>query len=707
MPKVSVIVPNYNHAAYLKQRIDSILEQTFQDFELLLMDDCSIDGSRGIIEGYRGDRRIQIVLNEVNSGSPFKQWHKGLSLAKGEYLWIAESDDYAGARFLEVLVEALERRPQAGLAYCQSWLVNGGGRIVNSSLAYTEKLDAERWKKDYLASGAEECGRYLIWQNTIPNASAVLVRRQALGRVIPLDESFQVCGDWMTWVQIIMASGIVYKAEALNYYRDHAGTVRSQTRKARAVEEALQVQAFICRRAVIPKETLVQIRARAARCAKNALGNVYPGLSVSLKLQILKHALRINPWLFPTLLAQSIRKVIHGGSEPDGHDSANLLSTSSRSSCAGEGICDRISAMRSVLQHVSATWLWGEWARNHRHHGGLAALLRCLAGSYRLARRSGAPVAGGTAASVESITFSVVPQLTFLWAFLLGHALGRRPARILIGDCSGGLAACKLPNVDVFPLLNLPHGEKLDLCLKRRCLAPYVIVSDDDVFWLSEEPLRWALAQFESDERLAAVSLVPRNGVSSVLKGKVEQPMGSYCLIIRRHIWLKEDLSFRIVKPPPEDGYDWFYDTADFANVELLKRGYRVAIAPPEIRQHLCCLEAISTWTLKIQHRRGDLNRSVADITLRRAKALRAVLTLRGLGLLVKRYFPGQLENELVPAAYLERAESFCRASMTGDEVSVAQQQVLDVLGRVQARVQLLLARDAVCEPAGSRAVNY
>ena len=100
MPTVSVVVPNYNHGRFLPQRIDSILGQTFQDFELILLDDCSTDNSRMILSSYAGDPRVRIEFNSANSGSPFKQWNKGVRLARGEYVWIAESDDYAEPRFL-------------------------------------------------------------------------------------------------------------------------------------------------------------------------------------------------------------------------------------------------------------------------------------------------------------------------------------------------------------------------------------------------------------------------------------------------------------------------------------------------------------------------------------------------------------------------------------------------------------------------------
>jgi glycosyltransferase involved in cell wall biosynthesis len=100
--KVSVIIPNYNHAEYLKQRIDSILNQTYKDFELIILDDCSTDNSREIIDDYTSHFPfITSYYNDINSGSPFTQWDSGVKKAKGEFIWIAESDDFAEADFLE------------------------------------------------------------------------------------------------------------------------------------------------------------------------------------------------------------------------------------------------------------------------------------------------------------------------------------------------------------------------------------------------------------------------------------------------------------------------------------------------------------------------------------------------------------------------------------------------------------------------------
>src|SRR5580704_3035040 len=116
MPTISVIVPNYNHARFLPKRIESIIHQTFQDFELILLDDCSSDDSRSILAQYAGDPRVRIEFNRENSGSTFKQWNRGVRLAQGKYVWIAESDDYADPQLLERLVAILEANPAVAYA---------------------------------------------------------------------------------------------------------------------------------------------------------------------------------------------------------------------------------------------------------------------------------------------------------------------------------------------------------------------------------------------------------------------------------------------------------------------------------------------------------------------------------------------------------------------------------------------------------------
>ena len=172
--KVSVIVPNYNHASYLDKRIDSILSQTYKDFELILLDDCSTDNSKEIIEKYANNEHVtHVIYNEHNSGSPFYQWRKGVDLAQGEWIWIAESDDWSKENYLEVVMTALEKHNTCGIAYTLAHMMRDG--IEQWELKYTGEI-IEWQGKSFLENK-------LLYGNVIYNVSMVVFRKEIFQRI--------------------------------------------------------------------------------------------------------------------------------------------------------------------------------------------------------------------------------------------------------------------------------------------------------------------------------------------------------------------------------------------------------------------------------------------------------------------------------------------------------------------------------------------
>src|SRR6185437_11651861 len=149
IPKVSVIVPNYNHGEYLNKRIDSILNQTYQDFEVIILDDCSTDNSKEIIGQYAANQKVRhVIFNEANSGSVFKQWKKGLQLSKGEYIWMAETDDFCEIAFLKTAVDALESN-HSSLFFCQSDNVDENNAKTGDFLFWTKDLTSINWSAPF------------------------------------------------------------------------------------------------------------------------------------------------------------------------------------------------------------------------------------------------------------------------------------------------------------------------------------------------------------------------------------------------------------------------------------------------------------------------------------------------------------------------------------------------------------------------------
>lgn len=225
MPKVTVIVPNYNHARFLDKRIQSVLDQTYHNFELLLLDDASADDSLTVFARYSGDPRVRVIVNEVNAGSPFKQWNKGVREAKGKYIWLAESDDFADPHLLEALVAELEQHPSVGLAYCQSLAVDPDEAPLYSMEERTADLDVAHWRNNFINNGRDECRDYLVVQNTIPNASAVVFRKELYELVNGADESYRTCADWLLWAEMLSHSDVAFVAQTLNFFRQNPTSV--------------------------------------------------------------------------------------------------------------------------------------------------------------------------------------------------------------------------------------------------------------------------------------------------------------------------------------------------------------------------------------------------------------------------------------------------------------------------------------------------
>ncbi len=268
-PKVSVIVPNYNHAPYLQQRLDSIINQTFRDFEVIVLDDASTDDSREIIQTYAGYPMFRFLLNKTRNGSAFRQWQKGLESARGEYVWFAESDDCASPYFLSKLLPILENDMSLGLVYCQSYLTDPSSRVLGDAIQWTDDLDPSRWKNNFINNGRLEIKDYLSKKNTIPNASAVLLRASILRSIDRLDAGYQLCGDWLLWVKILLQSNVGYVAEKLNYWRQRSSNARTHAPGILEWNEGQQIICYLAKQLrVSDSEKDKMLRDFAMRCAE-------------------------------------------------------------------------------------------------------------------------------------------------------------------------------------------------------------------------------------------------------------------------------------------------------------------------------------------------------------------------------------------------------------------------------------------------------
>lgn len=226
-PLVSVIVPNYGHAPYLTERIECVLNQTFQNFELIILDDCSKDNSRDVILKYKNHPKVShIVFNEKNAGNTFLQWEKGVALAKGTYIWIAESDDYADESFLDSAMSMFCLHEDCVMVRTGSYQVNERNRVL--------VRDWDIWKEDESVSyykGDDYIRHNMLHFNYIYNASMVVFRKDVF---LQIDKSYQqmrYTGDWLCWIEMLTKGSICVYRRKLNYFRQHQNKVSAQSNK--------------------------------------------------------------------------------------------------------------------------------------------------------------------------------------------------------------------------------------------------------------------------------------------------------------------------------------------------------------------------------------------------------------------------------------------------------------------------------------------
>ncbi|MBX2953378.1 MAG: DUF3158 family protein [Leadbetterella sp.] len=275
MPKVSVILPNYNHAAYLPERLESVLGQDFRDFEVIILDDHSSDNSLTVFQKYASDKRITHLLeNDTNSGSTFIQWEKGLRLAQGKYIWIAESDDIASPTFLSEALSVLENDKNTGVVFTSSvWIDEKSLEIHRPD----HETGNRRW------SGAQLLQDEFLQGPLIYNASSAVFRKNLTEKVdFGALRTFRYTGDWLFWVQVAAGTQVVRLDKRLNFFRRHDGNVSFKSeREGLLFTEGFRIIRYIYDHYPVSFLTRRETALRWAR--KLPKGAVPPGLPAEVR----------------------------------------------------------------------------------------------------------------------------------------------------------------------------------------------------------------------------------------------------------------------------------------------------------------------------------------------------------------------------------------------------------------------------------------
>jgi glycosyltransferase involved in cell wall biosynthesis len=210
MPKVSVLLPNYNSAQFLDESVSSVLNQTYTDFELIIVDNCSTDNSEEVISKYLSDKRIRYYRNETNIGA-VGNFNKCLSYATGEYIKFLCSDDKFHPELLSKVIPVMVQHPTVSLA-----------------ASYTEEfgLVSRVWEPPFthLVEGKAVIHNILNNYNCLGHPTNITIRKSAL-KVGNFRSEYLWLADWEMWLRILSVGDCYIIPEILSYNRNHKDQV--------------------------------------------------------------------------------------------------------------------------------------------------------------------------------------------------------------------------------------------------------------------------------------------------------------------------------------------------------------------------------------------------------------------------------------------------------------------------------------------------
>jgi glycosyltransferase involved in cell wall biosynthesis len=220
-PKVSVLIPTFNYAHFLDETIQSALGQTFTDFELLIVDNCSDDDTATVVAAYLGDARVSYHRNEKNLGL-VGNWNRCLELANGEYIKFLCADDKFEKTMLEKYVEVMDGDPGISLITCDKQAF--GSKNHETITPVTYKQPGHKSVLDMLFNN-------YCW---IGEPTSVMFRRKDLS-VGKFSEDYIQYVDWEYWIRLLAIGDCYVVPEKLAYVRFHPKTNSKQLKKRRFV----------------------------------------------------------------------------------------------------------------------------------------------------------------------------------------------------------------------------------------------------------------------------------------------------------------------------------------------------------------------------------------------------------------------------------------------------------------------------------------
>ena len=255
---VSVCMPAFNGARHIGAAIRSVLEQTFADFELLVVDDASGDATPAVVESLR-DPRVRLIENRFRLGLP-ANWNRGLELSRGRYVTVFHQDDVMAPDNLAAKVRFLEAEPTVGFVHSNVTQIDAEGRQVSETWAAPSPPEDD---------GRHDGAAYFLRLVTGPNlvcAPSVLARREAFERLGGFDSRLPFTADWEMWLRIALFYDVGYLRHPLVSYRRHADMQTETLSWSRQLEAG-----YLAKMLVLAKhpERVPDVDALGARVARD------------------------------------------------------------------------------------------------------------------------------------------------------------------------------------------------------------------------------------------------------------------------------------------------------------------------------------------------------------------------------------------------------------------------------------------------------
>jgi len=237
MPSVTIILPNLNHLQWLPERVATIKNQTFEDWECLIIDGYSTDGSVEFFNDLtKADTRFR--LYQFPPAGVYDAWNKGIELAKGDYIYIATSDDTMSPQFLSVMIDALDRHSDCNVAHCCLTIIDELGNPLKNQWKNWDKIKfyGNLINEEHVRVAPFDGLMHAGWSTVYTSITQLLIRKPLFDQIGLFSTNFGNIADYEWGVRVGFSSNVVHVPMYIATWRKHPSQLTSGKEYRQSVE---------------------------------------------------------------------------------------------------------------------------------------------------------------------------------------------------------------------------------------------------------------------------------------------------------------------------------------------------------------------------------------------------------------------------------------------------------------------------------------